>query len=83
MVYTTLFYAVIAASAWGGAAVMLAFGLGTVPALLALGLMAGKLRISQENAWWLQQAMGVILVALAIGSVALGGPDGPFCKPVG
>lgn len=81
MVYTTLFYAVIAASAWGGALVMLAFGLGTVPALLALGLAAGRVQLAPRHAFWLRQVLGGATVALALVSVWLGGPDGPFCAP--
>ncbi len=81
MVYTTLFYAVFAASAWGGAVVMLAFGLGTVPALLALGLAAGHVRLAPAHASWLRQVLGAGTVALALLSVWLGGPDGPFCAP--
>ncbi|TVQ29930.1 MAG: sulfite exporter TauE/SafE family protein [Geminicoccaceae bacterium] len=79
MVYATLFYAVFAASALGGAGVMLAFGLGTVPALLALGLAAGRLRLAPTHAFWLRQLMGTLLVATALLSVWFGGPDGPFC----
>ena len=81
MVYATLVYAIVAASAVGGALVMLAFGLGTVPALLALGLAAGRLRVAPERAFWLRQAMGATLVAAALFSVWLGGPEGPFCRP--
>lgn len=81
MVYTTLFYAVIAGSALGGATVMLAFGLGTVPALLALGLAAGRVRLAPSHAFWLRQVLGGATVALALLSVWLGGPDGPFCAP--
>ncbi len=81
MVYTTLFYAVFAASAWGGAAVMVAFGIGTVPALLALGLAAGRLQLAPRHAFWLRQVLGAATVALALLSVWLGGPDGPFCAP--
>lgn len=79
MVYSTLVYAVVAASATGGAMVMLAFGLGTVPALTALGLAAGRLRLAPAQAFWLRQAMGATLVAMAVLSVWLGGPNGPFC----
>lgn len=79
MVYTTLFYAVIAGSAPAGAMVMVAFGLGTVPALLALGLATGRIQLLPEHSFYARQAMGSLMVLLALGSVALGGPDGPFC----
>jgi len=81
MVYTTLFYAVIAGTPWGGAVVMLAFGLGTVPALVALGLAAGRVQLAPRHAFWLRQLLGGATVALALVSVWLGGPDGPFCAP--
>jgi uncharacterized protein len=79
MVYSTLVYAVVAGTPTGGALVMLAFGLGTAPALVALGLAAGRLRVAPTHAFWLRQAMGAMLVAMALLSVWLGGPDGPFC----
>ncbi|MBC7453768.1 MAG: sulfite exporter TauE/SafE family protein [Massilia sp.] len=44
MVYSVLLTATLAGSAAGGAAVMLAFGLGTLPMLLALGMAGAKLR---------------------------------------
>ena len=39
MVYTVLLTAIALGSAWQGAAVLLAFGLGTLPNLLAIGLL--------------------------------------------
>lgn len=44
MVYSVLTTAMLTGSASGGAAVMLAFGLGTLPALMAMGLAGEKLR---------------------------------------
>lgn len=44
MVYSVLLTAMLAGSASGGAAVMLAFGLGTLPMLLALGMAGARLR---------------------------------------
>lgn len=44
MVYSVLLTAMLSGSAAGGAAVMLAFGLGTLPMLLALGLLGARLR---------------------------------------
>ena len=44
MVYSVLLTAMLSGSASGGAAVMLAFGLGTLPMLLALGLAGARLR---------------------------------------
>jgi sulfite exporter TauE/SafE len=44
MVYSVLVTAMLSGSALGGAGVMLAFGLGTLPMLVALGLAGGRLR---------------------------------------
>lgn len=44
MVYSVLTTAMLTGSAAGGAAVMLAFGLGTLPTLLAMGLAGERLR---------------------------------------
>ncbi len=57
----------------GGASVMLAFWLGTVPALTALGLLAGQL--SQKLGRYAPKATAVIL--LAAGILAMTGKMGP------
>jgi sulfite exporter TauE/SafE len=44
MVYSALLTALLSGSALRGAATMLAFGLGTVPMLLALGVMGTRMR---------------------------------------
>jgi sulfite exporter TauE/SafE len=44
MVYSVLVTAMLSGSAFGGALVMLAFGLGTLPMLLGLGLLGARLR---------------------------------------
>ena len=44
MVYSVLVTAMLSGSAAGGAAVMLAFGLGTLPMMMALGLAGARLR---------------------------------------
>jgi sulfite exporter TauE/SafE len=45
MVYSVLVTAMLSGSAASGAAVMLAFGLGTLPALFSLGLAGARLRL--------------------------------------
>jgi sulfite exporter TauE/SafE len=62
MVYSVLVTAMLSGSAASGAAVMLAFGLGTLPALLALGVAGAQLRA------WLQ----VRAVRFGSGVVVLG-----------
>jgi sulfite exporter TauE/SafE len=44
MVYSVLVTAMLSGSAFGGALVMLAFGLGTLPMVLGLGLLGARLR---------------------------------------
>jgi sulfite exporter TauE/SafE len=44
MVYGVLALALMTGSAWRGAGLMLAFGLGTLPNLLLAGLLLGRLR---------------------------------------
>lgn len=70
MVYGTLAYATLAGSSLGGAVVMLAFGLGTLPALLASSLGLATLRRRLASDRW-QPAVGVALLALSLASVAI------------
>jgi sulfite exporter TauE/SafE len=62
MVYSVLVTAMLSGTAYSGALVMLAFGLGTLPMLLGLGLLGARLR------GWLQNPR----VRLACGVVVLG-----------
>jgi len=62
MVYSVLVTAMLSGSAVHGALVMLAFGLGTLPMLLGLGLLGARLR------GWLARPR----VRLACGIVVLG-----------
>jgi hypothetical protein len=69
MVYSVLLTATLSGSATGGAAVMLAFGLGTLPAVLAMGLSGQQLRI------WMQRravrlACGLVIFAFGVLGVA-------------
>jgi sulfite exporter TauE/SafE len=78
MVYAALAYSVFAGAAAHGALVMLAFGLGTLPAMLALGLVTGLLRGTQRQLL-ARQAMGALAVGLAVLSLVLDGHALPFC----
>lgn len=65
MVYSVLLTATLAGSAAGGAAVMLAFGLGTLPMLLGLGLAGANLRARlQQRA--VRVAAGVLVLAFGV-----------------
>lgn len=62
MVYSVLLTALLSGSALAGAAVMLAFGLGTLPMLLGLGLLGARLRRGMQRRG----------VRLACGALVLG-----------
>jgi sulfite exporter TauE/SafE len=49
MVYSMLLTAMLSGSAWGGAGVMLAFGLGTLPMLLTMGLFGAQVRSAMQR----------------------------------
>ena len=61
MVYSVLLTATLSASASGGAMVMLAFGLGTLPTLLAMGLAGARLRAAMQRRG-VRCACGLIVV---------------------
>lgn len=65
MVYTMLLTALVSGSAWRGALVMLVFGLGTLPNLLGLGLLAmsGR-RLMQGRV--LRGVAGTLVVGLGV-----------------
>ncbi len=60
LVYTVLIWTLSAGSALQGATLMLAFGLGTLPNLLAMGLLAQKLTRWVHNRWVRRLAGGLI-----------------------
>jgi sulfite exporter TauE/SafE len=67
MVYSVLLTAMLSGSALSGAAVMLAFGLGTLPMLLSMGLVGAPLR-----GWIGRRAVRVASGAVVLGFGALG-----------
>ena len=76
MVYSVLLTAMLSGSALGGAAVMLAFGLGTLPMLTGLGLLGARLRRAMQQrqvriaCGLLVLAFGMLGIARAAGVVA-------------
>jgi hypothetical protein len=84
LVYSTLPLALFAGGAWEGAAVMLAFGLGTLPNLMATNLLIARTRPLLGRATW-RIAAAVLLVGFAAVGIyrALYDPNalaqGPFC----
>jgi len=65
MVYSVLLTALLSGSAAGGAAVMLAFGLGTLPMLLALGLAGATLREALQRPC-VRRACGLLVLAFGV-----------------
>ena len=51
LVYSVVVAALATGSPWRGATLMLAFGLGTLPALLAMGMAAVRMRAVLQHAW--------------------------------
>lgn len=86
MVYSVLVTAMLSGSALSGAAVMLAFGLGTLPMLMAMGLAGTRLRALMQRravrigAGLLVLAFGLLGIARAAGGVPAGWAD-LFCLP--
>ncbi|MFC0444807.1 sulfite exporter TauE/SafE family protein [Pseudidiomarina halophila] len=72
LVYSALSWAALSGSVSSGALYMLAFGLGTLPAMLAFGWFSGALQ-SILKARGFRQAMGVIMIVygLWVATIAL------------
>ena len=62
MVYSMLIWSVSSGSALNGAGLMLAFGLGTLPNLMAMGLAAGTLARWSRNVWVRRLAGGMVIL---------------------
>ncbi len=84
LVYSMLPLAMFAGGAWQGAAVMLAFGLGTVPNLAGAGLLAGRgqkllarrgVRYAAAGLFVAYAAVGFYRVFFAADTLAMG----PYC----
>jgi len=70
MVYAALFYAMLSADPGRGALIMLGFGLGTLPAVTAAALGAGRfLALARSNG--VRRAVGAGLVLLGVLSAAI------------
>lgn len=75
LVYVVLLMTVTAGSAVQGGAMMLAFGLGTLPSMMSAGIMASWIsRFSRSQLT--RQIIGLIIVIMAVASLFLGGGDG-------
>lgn len=65
LVYNASLYVLGSGSAWQGMAVMLSFGLGTLPNLLAVGLFAVQLQNIVQNRW-VRLIAGLLVCAWAL-----------------
>lgn len=65
LVYSTLTWAAVSGSALNGAIVMLAFGLGTLPAMLAVGGFATQLKVWLKNLYF-RRISALLLMAYGI-----------------
>lgn len=65
LVYSVLVAAIASASPTGGALLMLAFGLGTLPTLLTMGMAAVKLKGWLQRLW-LRRVSGLIIVGFGV-----------------
>ncbi|SDH55864.1 sulfite exporter TauE/SafE family protein [Propionivibrio dicarboxylicus] len=73
LVYSALISALTTGSAWRGAATMLAFGLGTLPALLLAGLLATRLNeMLARPVVRFSVGLAVVLIGVRGGAHALG-----------
>ncbi|PHZ58745.1 cytochrome biogenesis protein [Photobacterium leiognathi] len=72
LVYSTLTWAAVSGSALNGAAVMFAFGLGTLPAMLAVGGFADKLKNWLKNRIFRRiSALLLIIYGVQTGYIAI------------
>ena len=69
LVYSALLTALVSGGAGAGAGVMLAFGIGTLPAMLALGLLGQRLRQALAG-HTLRRAVGGLVITLGVWTVA-------------
>ena len=65
MVYTAVVMAMLSGSASSGAAIMLAFGLGTLPALLSLGMLGARLQ-GWTRKRWVRVASGLLVLSFGL-----------------
>jgi sulfite exporter TauE/SafE len=80
MIYGALFTAMLAGTGAGGAALMLGFGLGTVPAVMASAMGVATLKSLGRNPA-ASMAVGLAITAFAVASVLIGPEGGILCLP--
>ena len=65
LVYSVLIWSISAGNALDGAALMLAFGIGTLPNLLAMGVAANRLAAFTRNPW-VKRGAGSLVLAFGL-----------------
>ncbi|PSV16064.1 cytochrome biogenesis protein [Photobacterium kishitanii] len=72
LVYSTLTWAAVSGSAINGMTIMLAFGLGTLPAMFAIGTVADKLKLLLQNSYFKRgNALFIIIYGMHTGYIAI------------
>ncbi|OBU12837.1 cytochrome biogenesis protein [Photobacterium aquimaris] len=72
LVYSTLTWAAVSGSAINGMVIMFAFGLGTLPAMLAVGAIADKLKTLLKNSYFKRaNALFIIIYGVHTGYIAI------------
>lgn len=80
LVYTMLLWTTASGSAAAGALFMLAFGAGTLPPVMATGIVTGWIvRFNRQP--WLRRGAGLAVIALALVGLYLGGTHGKMPAP--
>lgn len=69
LVYSILVAALASGSATGGAALMLAFGLGTLPNLLGMAFFAGRIQPFMQRLW-VRRAAGLMVAGFGVWGLA-------------
>ena len=65
LVYSVLIAAIATGSAFKGGLLMLAFGIGTLPTLLAMGMTAVKLKATLQNVW-IRRISGLMVLGFGV-----------------
>lgn len=65
LVYSVLIASIATGSAISGGLLMLAFGLGTLPTLIAMGMTAVKLKATLQNVW-VRRASGLLVLGFGL-----------------
>ena len=68
LVYSVLIAAMATGSALNGGLLMLAFGLGTFPTLLAMGMTAVKLKAALQNVW-VRRTSGLLVLGFGLAGI--------------